>query len=149
MELYFKAIAFRGEQLLGLISDEQTDLSRVFGKHRLVPFLPVLATVFGAMDWKWDCEVSGVASWAEFEALVRSLDEVDPLSFTFRYPVDTRMNPSLPKHFVINVVGFARHMDGLLDLLSGALVGIEDQWDLSAEAAYFLQQLAGEWKRKT
>jgi hypothetical protein len=91
--------------------------------------------------WDWDFEVSGLRSWDDFCALIREIERIDPQSYSFRYPVTKQGDAALPHHFIVNVISFARSMDPVLDLLDGAMTGLEERWHGEAEVAYFLQEL--------
>ena len=141
LELHLKAIVYRGAQLLGLISDEEIDTRLLLTKHELTRFLPALRAIFKAMEWDWDFEVSGLRSLDDFCALIREIERIDPQSYCFRYPVTKKGDAALPRHFIINVISFARNMDSILDLLDGAVTGLEERWHSAAEVAYFIQEL--------
>ena len=80
---------------------------------------------------------------AEFEELVRSIDEIDPGSYSFRYPVNRSGEAPLPEHFVIGILGFAPGMDSLLDLLDGATRALHEEFQVEAEARYELEEFLG------
>ncbi|MCI0557722.1 MAG: hypothetical protein MN733_04450 [Nitrososphaera sp.] len=141
LELHLKAIVIRGAKLLGLISEEKINTQNLWKKHKFVGLLPAVESIFNGMQWDWDFEVSGLRSWDDFCALVNGIEQIDPQSYNFRYPVDTSGEAALPKHLVLNIVAFARRMDPVLDLLYGAVAGIQEKWDNVAEAAYFIQEL--------
>ena len=141
LELHLKAIVYRGAQLLGLISDEQIDTRSLLTRHELRRLLPTIQAIFKRMEWDWDFEVSGLRSWDDFCTLIREIERIDPQSYSFRYPVTKQGDAALPHHFIVNVISFARSMDPVLDLLNGAMTGLEERWHGEAEVAYFLQEL--------
>ncbi len=141
LELYLKAIVYRGAQLVKLRTNEVLDSAHLLTKHRLSLFLPAVRAILGSMDWRWDFEVSGLRSLDDFEALVRGIEAVDSDSYCFRYPVTKTGDAAHPRHLVINVIAFAKRMDPVLDLFAGAVTGLQEQWELSAEVVYFLQEL--------
>jgi hypothetical protein len=153
LELYLKAIVYRGAQLLGLISDEKPNTEKLLTSHKLTRFLPTIEAIFRAVEWKWDFDVSGLKSFddfadliREFADLIREIEKIDPQSYCFRYPVTTTGEAPLSKHFVVNVVNFGKNMDSVLDLLSGAVTGLQEQWDDTAEVMYLLQEVLKEPK---
>ena len=141
LELYLKAIVYRGAQLLGLISDEKLNTEKLLTRHKLTGFLPAIEAIFKAVEWEWNFEVSGLKSFDDFADLIKEIEKIDPRSDGFRYPVTTIGEAALPKHFVVNVIGFGKKMDAVLDLLSGAVTGLQEHWDETAEAMYFLQEV--------
>jgi hypothetical protein len=78
--------------------------------------------------------------------LIRAIEKIDPRSHSFCYPVDTTGEAALPKHFVVNVIDFGKKMDAVLDLLSGAVTGLQEHWDETAEIMYSLQEVLREPK---
>jgi hypothetical protein len=145
LELYLKAIVYRGASLLGLISQENVSTDRLFHDHSLKKLLSSMQAI--ARQMKWDFGDSGLASYEEFAKLIRRLDEVDPGSYSFRYPISKSGVPALPHHFVVSVLQFAEVMDRLLRFLSGAAIEIGERWQYEAETKYELEQLASEFWR--
>jgi hypothetical protein len=145
LELYLKAIVYRGAMLMRLIGEGQPVVQGLFQRHDLTRLLPAVRAVFKAMHWNFDFEGSEFASFDEFEDFIRTIDSIDPRSYAFRYPMNPSGQAHLPHHFTVNVVAFSRIMDVLLGYLEGAAALIEDNWDTAAQSAYELQQyLAGE-----
>ena len=143
LELYLKAVVYRGAILLGLISEENIDLSGLFTSHELGRLLPPIRKIWKAQ--KWDFDGTQLSSFDDFEELIHSLDQIDPKSFSFRYPVSRSGNAQLPHHFSVNVVSFANNMDGLLNLLEGAAIGLTEKFELEAEARYELYQYVNDY----
>jgi len=140
LELYMKAIIYKGSQLHLLIRDEELDTRRFLKKHRLTALLPPIDTVFEVLKWKWDFDVEGAESFERFTELIKEVEALDRDSSCFRYPVDKRGEASVPKHFVVNVIKFGRTLDPVLELLSGLVCALERQWDEMAEAMYIEQE---------
>jgi hypothetical protein len=123
LELYLKAIVYRGAQLLGLISDEKANTEKLLTSHKLTRLLPTIEAIFRAVEWEWDFELFGLRSFDDFADLIKEIEKIDPQSYCFRYPVNTAGEAALPQHFVVNVVTFGKKMDSVLELLSGAVTG--------------------------
>ncbi|MFB3779576.1 MAG: hypothetical protein ACE141_18295 [Bryobacteraceae bacterium] len=138
LELYLKAVVYRGAMLLHLISECDLDTSRLFTSHRLAPLLPHVRAIWASQHWSF--EGTRFGSFEHFESIIRWLDQVDPQSYSFRYPMSRTGEAQLPHHFVINVVSFSGTMDALLDLLAGAVTGLTEEFQLAAEARYELSQ---------
>lgn len=149
LELYMKAILYRGAKYVRLIADQNVNAERFYGSHDLVRLLPAMREIFDRVGWHGDFDLPGLKTWQDFSDLVRSIDSIDHGSYAFRYPMNTRGDPALPHHFVLNVIAFGRNMDGLLDLFSGAASGLDDMWDNAAEGCYFLQEIAKEWRNES
>jgi hypothetical protein len=144
LELYLKAIVYRGARLVGLISPQSVNTEKLFHRHSLAPLLPSIQAIFKQMNWNF--EGSGLASYDDFADFVRGLDEIDPGSYAFRYPIDRSGQAHLPHHFVLNVVEFAGRMDTLLEFLEGAATGIGEEWRAELEAQHELQRWVEEWQ---
>jgi hypothetical protein len=140
LELYLKAIVYRGAQLAGVISDKQFDTEKLWSRHELTPLLPHVESIFKCLGWEWDFEVSGLKSFDDFATLIKAIEGLDPRSYCFRYPVNTKGEAALPKHFIVNVISFGRKMDPVLELLDAAVTGLEEEWQATAEALYNLRE---------
>jgi hypothetical protein len=146
LELYVKAIVYRGASGLGLVSQQTERTDGLFRNHGLGKMLPAIEAISRQM--KWDFSGTGLASYQEFSRFVRKLDEVDSGSWSFRYPINTQGTAHLPYHFVVSVLRFADVMDPLLEFLSGAAIEVDERWHAEAEASYELRQLADEFWRE-
>jgi len=144
LELYLKAIVYRGAQLLGLISDKKRNTEKLLTSHKLTQLLPTIEAIFRVAELEWDFELIGLRSFDDFADLIKEIEKIDPQSYCFRYPVDTTGEAALPQHFVVNVVTFGKKMDSVLELLSGAVTGLQDHWDDTAEVMYLLQEVLNE-----
>ncbi|HET9178638.1 MAG TPA: hypothetical protein VFQ24_09825 [Terriglobia bacterium] len=140
LELYLKAVVYRSAKLMGLLGKKKPDVARLFKSHKLPPLVPAVRAVFDAMKWGFEFEGSEFATFDEFAQFIESLDSIDSDSYAFRYPVNSGGRATLPKHYVINVISFAKIMDALLDYLEGAADLIEENFRLAAEATYEVQQ---------
>lgn len=146
LELYLKAVVYRGAKLVGLISPKSANTDKLLHRHSLVPLLPSIRAIFSQMNWNF--EGSGLASYDDFASLIHSLDSIDAGSYAFRYPIDRSGQAHLPHHFVLNVVEFAGRMDALLQFLEGSATGISEEWQAEVDAKHELQQWADEWQRE-
>ena len=77
LELYLKAIVYRGAQLLGLISDEKLNTEKLLTRHKLTGFLPAIEAIFKAVEWEWNFEVSGLKSFDDFADLIKEIEKID------------------------------------------------------------------------
>jgi len=141
LELYLKAVVYRGAQLVHLLDVGHIDISKLFKSHKLSNLLPALTAVLESLDRKGDFETPPLRSYDEFTDLVRGVDEIDPDSFAFRYPITKGRQPAVEHHTVLNTVAFAEHLDPVLALLDGAVTGLHEEFDASAEARHEIEQL--------
>jgi hypothetical protein len=136
LELYMKAIVYRGDQLLQLLDKEKLDTSKLFTCHRLSELLKDVKRVLDGIGWAWDLETEYMRNYEEFEELIKGIEEIDPGSYNFRYPTNPKGQAALPRHTIINPIGFSRKMDPVLDMLSAAVLGLHVQFDATAEAKF-------------
>src|SRR5437899_99511 len=108
LELYLKAIVYRGAMLLRLINEDELVTEKLFARHDLKRLVPAIRTIFEKMRWSF--EGSGLASVEDFMDLLSEIDKIDTHSYAFRYPIRKSGEAHLPHHFVINVVHFSQHM---------------------------------------
>jgi len=141
LELYMKAIVYRGAQLLQLLEIETPDTSKLFKNHRLSEFLPGVKAVFDGIGWKWETETVGISNFEEFADLVCGIDELDPKSYSFRYPTNPERQAALSHHTVVKPIGFSRIMDLILDQLDAAVLGLHEEFKATAEAKFELQNI--------
>jgi hypothetical protein len=139
LELYMKAIVRRGRSLVSLAGKKLPIQPRALNRHELLPLTQPIQYIFKHVGWTWSTEVEGVKTFRDFKAIVR---EIDRLGTAFRYPIDTKGQPSVSHHFMFNVLEFARQVEAAVRLLDGALTGLEEEWDQQASAAYERQQRA-------
>ena len=137
LELYLKAIALVGIKIMQLKNEEAPPNSeRLLRTHRLLSLLPLVRRTFDLVGWVWELDIDELRTFEEVERLLQEVEVVDPGSFTFRYPVDTAGQPSVPHHFMLHVPTFCQRMDALLDALEAATMGLEVTWDQMLEVAY-------------
>lgn len=133
LELYLKAIIYKGARLLGLLSDDKIDITKLLTNHSLCRLLPAIKTIFKYLEWDKNFGIPNIRNFAKFEELINAIEEVDPRSYSFRYPVTTKGDSILPKHFVINAISFGKNMDRILQVLDGAITGLDEHLYVSAE----------------
>jgi hypothetical protein len=140
LELYVKGVIVSGRRLLDLAGKPLPVTETQLNAHRLTPLVPGIAAVFRVAGWRWNAGESHFRSQAAFRSYLASLESVDPMSFSFRYPVDKRGGPSLTSHFRFNVLAFVEELTPVLSFLDGALTGLDELWQERAEAAYEAQR---------
>jgi hypothetical protein len=141
LELYIKAIIYKGTNLLWLKNRTKYNRNCLWENHHLSDFLPILKKIFEATIDEWQGEPDGFRSFDDFARLVKGIEDVDPNSYCFRYPVNRKGKPAHEEHLLVNVIHFAKKMDPVLDMLDAAVTYIDETWQLSAEVEYFLQEL--------
>ena len=68
-----------------------------------------------------------------FQKLIDEFSRIDDSSTAFRYPVDTRNNPSLPGIKYINIRNLQEVIEGIETFLEGVLAGIFEYLDQKRE----------------
>jgi hypothetical protein len=133
LELYLKALVYRGAELLGL-EGVSVDTSRLFRDHRLKPLLAPAKKILSSRRVSF--EGSGLADFSDLQRLVSEVEELDPDSFTFRYPIRKDLTGAVPHHTCVDVLGLARALEPALDLLEGICIWLEEavQGTLDAKA---------------
>jgi hypothetical protein len=86
----------------------------------------------------WDKMFGGktAVTFDDFTAIIEELEEVDPSSFCFRYPVRKDLTGALDHHFTFSVRTFAATMDEILGTLSGACDILPEIANNQAQANY-------------
>lgn len=112
VELNLKALVGAGRHFL----PSPTDSITLFKTHSLRWLAQIVCQILRAVKWESDFTCDGVASLAEFSAVVDELEELDPV---WRAVRSAGRDGSVPRQLEpINVVRFAHRLDGLLGLLS-------------------------------
>ena len=107
-----------------------TDSITLYKTHSLRWLAQIVGQIIKAVRWENEFKCEGVASLADFSAVVNELEALDPVSCAVRTSSRGRAG-SVPHQLQPpNVVQFAKKLDGLLDLLdvtADALAAIRDQ----------------------
>lgn len=134
LELYLKTIVYRGAKLLALISNRKIKVDKLWQNHSLTALLPDVKAIIEDLDWDEDLGIAGIHSFDDFSNLVTEINNMDPQSYNFRYPINKKGDSPLTKHFIVNVVGFGKNMDQLLEVLDGMVTALDQYWQDTAEA---------------
>ena len=136
LELYLKGIVLIGCEISQLHGETLANRERLLKTHQLLPLLPPMKQTFGMVGWIWQIDIEGLRTFDEVEEVLRAFEEIDPGSYTFRYPVNTNGQPSVPHHFIFHMPTFCERMDTFLNMLEAAVMGLEVTRDQMMEAAY-------------
>src|SRR5437879_5650306 len=112
VELYLKAIIHCGNSVLRLNNKPIEPDRNIFTEHRLRVLLknvkPILRFQRSLTNWG----DSHFTCFRDGEKVIDELEEFDPSSYSFRYPVDTTgAKATLPHHFLFNVIAFGEKFD--------------------------------------
>lgn len=133
VELALKAILARGHDLLRLSG--KPGVCDWTGRHDLLRLASDCERVFEVAGWKWqpDIDCAAFRSSVDFRGFLASIDEVDPRSMTFRYPINKRGDASTEPHFKFDVFELGDRMGEFIYMLIGATDGLEELWDNATE----------------
>lgn len=142
VELYLKALIHWGNGLLQLNNKPIVPHKNIFTEHLLGVLLTNVKPILKfrkALDNYGDPEFG---SFRDVEKVIKELEEFDPGSYSFRYPITTKGQDALPHHFLFNVITFGEKFDRLLRILDGMATMLYEDFQSQAEACYELQQMA-------
>jgi hypothetical protein len=126
VELHLKALVDEGGDFL----KERTDSITLGKTHSLRWLAQIVGQIIKGVRWENEFKCEGVASLADFSALVNDLEELDPVAVVVR-PGNRRPDSWVPNQLLPpNVVLFAKKLDaliGLLDATTDALAATADQ----------------------
>ncbi|HAF44443.1 MAG TPA: hypothetical protein DCK83_05755 [Gallionellaceae bacterium] len=115
-ELYLKAMVYRAA-VLSINDDELVRaLPRLWREHSLMRLLQMSAPVLQASSSRPLVQSGDLQR--QITTLASKIDDIDPGSYSFRYPVNSKGDSALPKYFLTNIFVFADEMEGVLDELS-------------------------------
>jgi len=123
---------------VGTISEQRIGTKKLFEKHELDKLLPPLESIFKALNW--DFEGTDLTSFEDFARVIKTIQDVDPKSYVFRYPVTSKGDAYFSNPFIMNVISFAHRMDVILDYLGVLANGIPEKLRQDAEAKYELDE---------
>lgn len=145
LELYLKAIAYRGICLFDLLDDKIDSTSNLFSDHNLTSLFNIVKEVFVKKGWSWDVDLPGLNCLEDFETVINEFMKIDAGSYSFRYPINTKKKAQSPVHTMINVIKLADIMDTILeDVFDGAALQLDLDYQNIAEAEYEFQKFVDE-----
>jgi hypothetical protein len=130
-ELYLKNIIYWAARLNAFAGTPTFD-AKLQNTHRLTDLAKVASALLAAL-FPDDQLTIGVNP--QMVKLSGEFDEIDPISYAYRYPIDTRGNPSTPNHQVVDIGSIFTHMEPFLEALNNVCYGLEGVTD-EAQAAY-------------
>lgn len=137
LELSLKGIIYSCRQISAVRSGDSTNES-LRNRHSLIE-LSDEASNHMARQFQSD------TSLKEFMERVcstcREFHEIDPSSYSYRYPIDTNGNPATGRNQIINLGAFASHLSGILEELDLVHFGLDvtesrahDEFELGQQA---------------
>lgn len=133
IELYLKAIILWGAGLVRLQSGEHISTDNLFATHRFRDLLPAVKRIFKEAGWLGHGPKDvQFGTFEEIEKLILAFEEIDPISFAFRYPVDRQGDANLPDNFHFNVIALGEETSEMLRMLDGAVTGVYEMFQTMA-----------------
>lgn len=132
LEVYIKAILL-GEGA-NFLYDRPSPEEILDKGHKLTVLLGLVRKIFEALGWENELGNEVVPTFDALEKAVAEIEEVDPNSYTFRYPVKKNLAASVESHFTFSVLDFAKRMNAILDVLAGARSCLAEAWSAESEA---------------
>jgi len=144
IELYLKSIIHWGNNLLRLNGKPVVHHHNIFTEHRLTVLLKSVKPALRFRKSLGNWGDSHFGCFRDVEKVIGELEEFDPRSYSFRYPIDTTgKKATLPHHFVFNMIEFGEKFDHLLRILDGLSMMVYEDFQSQAEAYHELQQIVG------
>ncbi len=129
VELHLKALVGEGSNFL----PSPTDPITLYKTHSLRWLAQIVCQIIKAVRWENEFKCEGIATLADFSAVVNEVEALDPVSIA----VHSRNRPrdgSVPLQLQPpNVVQFAKRLDCLLDLLDPTADALAATWDMREE----------------
>lgn len=122
LELYMKAVILMGARMLTIKGMGEINREKLLQNHSLESLRQDLEKVFEAYEWEWDLGTPHFLSLDDFRKTIAELHSVDARSDAFRYPLDTKGQPSLESHFRFNLFEFCAVLDNLFPVFEGAAI---------------------------
>ena len=130
VELHLKALVGEGSNFL----PSPTDSISLYKTHSLRWLAQIVCQIIKAARWEDEFKCEGIATLADFSAVVNELEALDPVSIAVHSGSRAR-DGSVPHQLQPpNVVQFAKKLDGLMDLLDSTADALAAEWDLRSEA---------------
>jgi hypothetical protein len=133
VELHLKMLVGEGSTFL----PSPTDPITLYKTHSLRWLAQIVCQIIKTVGWEKEFKCEGVASLAEFSALVNELEALDPVSCAVQSSKGARAGSVPPQLQPPNVVRLAGKLDGLLSLLDAATDALTATWEkMSGEETF-------------
>lgn len=133
IELHLKALVDEGGNFL----PSPTDPLTLAKTHSLRWLAQIVCQIIKAVKWDNEFKCEGVASLADFSALVNELEALDPVEVAI-HPGSRRPDGWVPRPLEPhNVVQFAKKLDALIDLLIATADGLAANWEKASDEETF------------
>ena len=129
VELHLKFLVAEGSNFL----PSPTDSITLYKTHSLRWLAQIVCQIIKAVRWENEFKCEGIATLADFRAVVNELEALDPVSIAVRSGSRAR-DGSVPHQLQPpNIVRFAKRLDFLLTLLDVTADALAAEWDMRSE----------------
>jgi hypothetical protein len=133
VELHLKALVGEGSNFL----PSPTDPITLYKTHSLRWLAQIVCQIIKTVRWEGEFKCEGIATLADFSAVIDELEALDPVSIAVRSGSRAR-DGSVPHQLQPpNVVRFAKQLDFLLTLLDVTADGLAAEWDTREKGGEF------------
>jgi hypothetical protein len=112
--------------------EQQTDPISLYCTHSLRWLAQIVCQIIRTVKWEGDFKCDGMVSLADFSAMVNEVESFDPITRAV-HPSRPGVGSSVSQNpQAFSVVGFAKRIDALLDLLDVTADALAATWDQRA-----------------
>jgi hypothetical protein len=133
LELSLKHVIYRCAEL-GALKEIDSIRNELYNNHKLAELVEAAATSLSIL-------FPGDAMLATLIPRCRDtcceFSQIDPDSFSFRYPMDKKGRYATKVHLTLNLSSFAVHMSSLLEDLDTVRFGLDGEIDIAEDALSF------------
>jgi hypothetical protein len=90
IELYLKSLIVLGTRSIAATDAENARVFKSLTSHKLLPLLSRVEQVFKEGECEWYWPKRSIRTFADVSRLLAYVEDLDPDSFAFRYPVNTK-----------------------------------------------------------
>ena len=131
LELHLKALVGEGSNFL----PSPTDPITLYTTHSLRWLAQIVCQIIRAVKWERDFKRDGVASLADFSALVNEVESFDPVAKVV-HSIKREGPDAITKFYrTFEIMLFAKKLDALLDLLDATADALAATWDQQADVS--------------
>lgn len=133
LELSLKHVIYRCAEL-GALREIESIKDELYNNHKIAELVEAAATSLSIL---FPGDVMLATLIPRCRETCRELSEIDPDSFSFRYPMDKRGRYATKVHLTLNLSSFAVHMSSLLEDLDTVRFGLNGEIDIAEDALEF------------
>ena len=148
LELNLKNVIILGNKILSLGGEPPASDDRTFTTHSLTHLMQAVERIYKYMGWTEGFAKGCIENFEDCKTVVNNLNDVDPQSYAFRYPIDKNGKGSVGKHLTFNIEIFAQRLDPVIELMSSLAYTLDHEYDLMCEAICGAQQAAIEYEHE-